>query len=543
MVYEVEDAYEGIAAGDLVNLERQERKAPSWRPTWKEAKLLFIASTGFFIDAYDLFSINLVIPMLNVYYFHKLSGSVHQIVLQGGVLKAAANLGCIPGQVAFGFMGDFFGRKAVYGKELMLLMFGTIMVIAVPNSFSPVHAFTWITCWRVIMGMGIGGDYPMSAAVVSDRANLGRRGVMLAFIFSMQGWGNFAGGIITIVVLSIYKKVLHDDHHYGDLNAAWRIIVGIILIPCLGTLYQRLTLRESAKFRNVQALREDPSLLKKGLLPSDPQYQAPNQENGTNSRSKAALAGKKEAFREFVEYFSEWRHLKTLIGTASTWFLLDIAFYGINLNQSIVISAIGLAGSKDPWKYLWQNTQANLIITAAGFLPGYYFTMVFVEKIGRKPIQFAGFLLEALFLAILAGDFNSLKHKHAAFVVCFAFLQFFFNFGANATTFIVPAEAFPTRVRGFAHGFSAACGKGGAVLASLGFANWANNIGTNKVLWIFFAISILGAICTLLIPETTGRDADVIDMQERQEAAGYGEQFHNTSNGSDSDHREKEIEV
>jgi len=326
------------------------------------------------------------------------------------------------------------------------------------------------------------------------------------------------GAIVTIIVLSIWKKVLHTDHHYNDLNGAWRVVVGLILVPCLGTLYQRLTLKESAKFRNVQAIREDPNLLRRVHEEDD------LKDGEGKTKAAVAMAGEKQALREFIEYFSEWRHLKMLIGTASTWFLLDIAFYGINLNQSIVISAVGLAKSKDPWTYLWQNTQANLIITAAGYLPGYYFTMIFIEKLGRKPIQFGGFILEALFLGIIAGDFNSLKTHHAGFVVCFAFLQFFFNFGANATTFVVPAEAFPTRVRGFAHGFSAACGKAGAVLASLGFANWATNIGTNKVLWIFFGISLLGAVCTVLIPETTGRDADIIDMQERRAIAGYGGQ-------------------
>jgi MFS transporter, PHS family, inorganic phosphate transporter len=62
--------------------------------------------------------------------------------------------------------------------------------------------------------------------------------------------------------------------------------------------------------------------------------------------------------------------------------------------------------------------------------------MIFIEKLGRKPIQFAGFILQALFLGIIAGDFNSLKHHHAGFVVCFAFLQFFFNFGANGEFYI-----------------------------------------------------------------------------------------------------------
>jgi hypothetical protein len=170
-------------------------------------------------------------------------------------------------------------------------------------------------------------------------------------------------------------------------------------------------------------------------------------------------------------------------------------------------------------------------------------------------------------------------------MVCFTFLQLFFNFGANTTTFIgaslacllncthassVPAEVFPTRVRGFAHGFSAACGKCGAIIASLGFATaralsrGASNIwligiaeahiGTANVLWIFF-----GSTLSLLIPRNlltlsqspspalharsssrrprvssaimsfdqsnprSGVDADVVDLEERQAAAGMGQ--------------------
>lgn len=81
---------------------------------------------------------------------------------------------------------------------------------------------------------------------------------------------------------------------------------------------------------------------------------------------------------------------------------------------------------------------------------------------------------------------------------------------------------FPTRVRGFAHGFSAASGKVGAVLASLVFSIANTNIGTAKVLWIFGAINILGGIITIFFTiETKGYDADVVDVQERQERAGF----------------------
>jgi len=98
--------------------------------------------------------------------------------------------------------------------------------------------------------------------------------------------------------------------------------------------------------------------------------------------------------------------------------------------------------------------------------------------------------------------------------------QFFFNFGANPTTFIIPAEAFPTRVRGFAHGVSAATGKVGAILSALLF-NYLSGpelLGLANVLWIFFVCCILGAAITwFLIPETKGRDADVTDYEEWME--------------------------
>ena len=35
---------------------------------------------------------------------------------------------------------------------------------------------------------------------------------------------------------------------------------------------------------------------------------------------------------------------------------------------------------------------------------------------------------------------------------------------------------------------------------------------------VFFGISIVGAALTLLLPETKGRDADIIDLEERREA-------------------------
>jgi MFS transporter, PHS family, inorganic phosphate transporter len=80
-----------------------------------------------------------------------------------------------------------------------------------PGQLSPDNAIIYLTIFRVILGIGVGGDYPMSATVTSDRANLRKRGTMLAYIFSNQGWGSLVGSLATIVVLACYKHVMKDE--------------------------------------------------------------------------------------------------------------------------------------------------------------------------------------------------------------------------------------------------------------------------------------------------------------------------------------------
>ena len=104
---------------------------------------------------------------------------------------------------------------------------------------------------------------------------------------------------------------------------------------------------------------------------------------------------------EFIHYFSKWEHAKLLVGTCSCWFLLDVAFYGINLNQNVVLQEIGFDGKDGtPYQRLIKIGTGNIIITALGFVPGYYATVFTIEKLGRKWIQIQGFLLAALFCVL-----------------------------------------------------------------------------------------------------------------------------------------------
>ncbi|KAG9011526.1 hypothetical protein FRB94_008095 [Tulasnella sp. JGI-2019a] len=511
----------GTAGLDDLDYEDHPNRPP-FILTRPELKLLSIAGVGFFLDAYDLFIINPVTTLLQ----YRLYGGHSMPTNLSGPLKAATNMGAVVGQIMFGYLGDSLGRKAVYGKELIIIIFATILCISTPTGdLSPKNSIIYLTCFRALLGIGIGGDYPMSASVSSDRTNLRKRGTMLSYVFANQGWGSLVGAIVFIIVLQCYHGVMNNKGEVSKVDGVWRILVGLSLVPAAGTLYQRLTMPESTKYIESQKIwNEESAFLKKnGITVTEKPAQTPTTEGRgpvplvTRDELQAA-ATKKEQWRDFVMYFSEWRHFKVLFATCMCWFLLDIAFYGINLNTNQVLTEIGYDGKtgNTAWEKLHRLAIGNLIITALGFVPGYYVTVLTIEYIGRKKLQFFGFLLEALFLGILAGKFYTLSH--AAFIVNFSLLQFFFNFGANTTTFLYPAEVFPTRFRAFAHGLSAASGKAGAIISSLLFNSLSNHIGPNHVLWIFFGVSVAGAFVTLLLPEVQGRDPDLVYAQELADA-------------------------
>jgi phosphate:H+ symporter len=490
--------------------------------TWRQIRTVLVSSTGFFMDAYDIFVINLILPMLGYVYYSNQSNTVPSDIQ--GILKGITNVGNFFGQITFGILGDSKGRKSIYGIELLIIIVATIGSAMAGSAATGVGALGFLGLWRFLLGIGIGGDYPMSATVSSEWSSEGRRGQMLALTFSMQGWGQFFGALFDIILLAIFKHAIEADQI--NIDYVWRILLALGIIPALCTIYSRFHLPESARYaKNVLKNEELAAIGKAYALGKDLTDSNTSSPTGSNAHLDTSVS-KRSHLKEFCSYFSHWCNLKVLIGTCSTWFLLDIAFYGLSLNQSVVLSAIGFAPDSTttpPWETLWKQAIGNLIITVLGAIPGYYVTVFTVEHLGRKTIQIIGFTMEVILFTIVAVAYNQLKAQAvAAFIVLFVLIQFFFQFGANATTFIIPAEVFPTRFRATAHGLSAACGKLGAILAAFGFNVVVNIGGKNaflrQTLGIFAAIQFIGLLLTIwLIPESKGKNLDDFENFEFQQ--------------------------
>jgi len=500
--------------------------------SWFHIKAILISGCGFFTDAYDIFIINLVMPMIGYVYFADHQNHVPN--LKDGLTKGAASWGTLVGQLLFGVLGDKMGRKKNYAIVMVILIVSTIGCALAGPSKVGWGICTMIAIWRFFLGVGIGGDYPMSAVITSEFATVNRRGFMISTVFAMQGVGILCASVLTVVLLLLFKNSI--EHNVDNLDTVWRICIAIGAVPSIFTLYYRITFPETPRYAmdvkgDIDAGIKSAKAAMGGAKNSSPEENAEIEEAiAVRAVQKPAAAGQvaSSTWKGFKNHFGQWKYGKVLLGCALSWFLLDLAFYGLNLNQSIVLEAIGYGDKADqtPFESIWNKAVGNLIIAGIGTVPGYWFSVCFIEKIGRKPIQLTGFAVIAVGLAVIAIWFHKIiNYSKTLFFVIYIICQFFFNFGPNVTTFVIPSEVFPTRFRTTAHGISAASGKLGAIIAAHTFStikDIGGPTGSNNFIQGLFGIlafmMVLGFIVSTFLPETKGKTLeelageDVIDI-------------------------------
>jgi PHS family inorganic phosphate transporter-like MFS transporter len=236
----------------------------------------------------------------------------------------------------------------------------------------------------------------------------------------------------------------------------------------------------------------------------------------------------------------------TLVGTASTWFLIDVTFYGQSLmNTSFINNAVSNTLGLNSIDKLRASLLSTVYIMLIA-LPGYWVAIALINKMGRYWMTQSGFLMSAVCFAVLSGAYNTdlrLSAGGAGFVIVYGLTYFFANFGPNSSTFLMPVEAFPTRIRSTAHGISAAMGKLGATAGSYGLlslwygycnsaptANDCSTVsitssqtaqneaanGAMAVMAVCAGVSLLGNVMTtLFVKETGGKSLGEVDASSK----------------------------
>lgn len=500
---------------------------------------IVVAGMGFFTDAYDLFCISLVTKLLGRIYY-TVPGSPTPGTLPPNVadsVNGVAFCGTFAGQLFFGWLGDKLGRKKVYGLTLLLMV---ICAIASGLSFghSAKGVIATLCFFRFWLGFGIGGDYPLSATIMSEYANKKTRGAFIAAVFAMQGFGNLTGGIVALIVSSAfdhaYKAPPYEQNASASVPAqadyVWRIIVMVGALPAALTYYWRMKMPETARYtalvaKNAQQAAQDMSKVLQVDLVS----------GQDKSEIEIPAQDDRNSFGLFSKEFAK-RHGLHLLGTTVCWFLLDIAFYSQNLFQKDIFSAIGwipAAKTMSAIQEVYTVARAQTLIVMCGLIPGYWFTVAFIDILGRFAIQLMGFFFMTVFMFALAIPYHhwTLKENRIGFIVMYSLTFFFANFGPNSTTFIVPAEIFPARLRSTCHGISAAAGKAGAIVGAFGFlyaaqstdptqtdAGYPPGIGVKNTLIVLGCINFLGMLFTFLVPESNGKSLEELSGENEGES-------------------------
>ncbi|KAL8171662.1 hypothetical protein V2J09_023466 [Rumex salicifolius] len=332
-------------------------------------KAIIIAGMGLFTDAYDLFCIPPIMKLIGRIYYHNDSNpnpqteQVPPVVVT--IMVPVALFGTACGQVVFVRLRDLIGRRRVYGIALALMIISSIGCrFSICRTRGCVLSSLGFS--RFVLGFGIGGDYPLSATIMSEFANKKTRGAFVA------GLGILASSIVTMTVSAAFNHHHNDNSPLVAGDLAWRLILMLGALPAALTFYWCMMMPEIARFttlveQNVlQATKDMEKVFDVSIseIPDQPELNPESEPIPFSSNSNYPLLSK-----EFLT-----RHGHHLFACSATWFLLDIVFYSNNIFQSKIYSSYlpnHKPKSVNAYDEAYSVARLQAIIAITSTIPGY----------------------------------------------------------------------------------------------------------------------------------------------------------------------------
>lgn len=453
-------------AHSFAELDEQPFKRFHWQA-------VFTTGMGVFTDGYDLSSIGLVLPLvLASFGVAKLTG------LQSGLLAGSALVGAGVGALIFGALAQN-GRKKYYGLDVTLMA-----IMAFAQAFAP-DLWSLIGI-RFILGIGIGADYVLSPTIMAEHANRRDRGKKIGLGFGVM-WptGAAVAAVLSLILLGFGVQ--------PDLR--WRIVLGFGCVPAISVLYLRRKMPETARYlgRVAGNVAEATAVVRRiaGTAPAT-----------------SPLLDK----RAWQEVFAS--HARAIFGAALLWMLYDIVVYsGILFGPSLIAKGLGLA-----------PTTFSLIASFVFVIPGAVIGTLLIDRIGRKQLEFWGFVGAAIMLAVFAWQRDTAMAAPVFGMILFGLYSVLISGpGIVSGAGILGVELSPTRVRTIGQSVTVVGGRIGASISAFLFPPLFGLLGETGVIVVLAVVSLLGALCTLLvIPETAGRSLEDINSDTEADLAAVG---------------------
>lgn len=440
-----------------------------------------LASGGTLIDGLSVFMLGIAIPLL----VRDMSFTPIQTGLLGAALVAGAVLGASVG----GHLADRLGRKFVFLLDMSLLCICAVIGALVWNPWELIGV-------QLFIGISIGMDFPVSSSYVAECMPHRDRSHMMVATITSQSVGMLLAAIVSLGLL-----------HMSDSMHAWRLFFASEAVLAIVFFLARLTLPESPRWLMGQGRNREAVRALEALVPADRQMLDTLATRLGKEVHHVSLVSKQEHSTSFSVLFHPAYRRRTLL-TTLPWLLMDIATYGIGLFTAVLLAALHLGVVTSSPIIQTESLATGSGLIDISLLIGFLIGLWAVSRFGRIRMQLTGFsgmtlgMLLLLSSTLITG--GPAQHLYMVFTG-FVLFNLSMNMGPNSTTYILPAELYPTQVRATGAGFAAACAKIGATAGVFMLPIIKARLGVPAVLSLMSTVSLLGLLFTWLF-RVEGRD-------------------------------------
>lgn len=418
-----------------------ERAVPASAPWYQtitrdQWRVLVAAKLGWLLDAMDFLLYVMAIGQLKAYFGFDDATA--------GLLGTLTLLTSATGGIIFGLVADRYGRT----KALM----ATVLIFSFCSLGAATSQTLWqLAMWRVLLGIGMGGEWASGAVLVSETWPAQHRAKAVSIMQSGWALGYILAALLAAAVLG--------SPALG--NESWRYLFALGILPALFAIWIR---------RKV-----------------------PEPETWVRTKAQRAKT------RPFATLFGAQLRRKTILAILLTA-AVQFGYWGLFFwLPSFLARPIEQGGAG----LTIVRSMAFIIPMQIGAYIGYLSFGFLADRFGRRPT----FITLLVIAALLVPVYGQMARSPMTLLILGPFLGFaghsyFSMFGAFL------AELFPTEVRATGQGLSYNFGRGLGALApyTIGYLATLPGIGIGSALAVTSAFFLMGALLMLTLPDTTGSD-------------------------------------
>jgi putative MFS transporter len=422
-------------------------------PLTSYQKTIFaIIATAWFFDSMDLGALTFVL------------GSIRQSfqlsTAEAGLLGSLSFLGMFLGAASAGLLADRFGRTKVFQASMIFWGLGSLFC-------GLSTTVTMLGASRLLLGFGMGMEFPVAQSMVSEMMPAAKRGRYIAYLEGFWPLGFISSGLLIYFVLSV---------------ADWHWVFILQAIPALFVLVIRRFVPESPRW-----------------LASHGHSDRAEQVMGEIESKVAARLGGQALPTPKPQVIPAIAHVG--IGTLfsgiyarrtamlwTLWFFALLGFYGLTTWLGALLQAKGFPVTKSVFY--------TIMISLAG-IPGFLFSAWLVESWGRK-----GTLALNLLGGAVACYFYGGASDQTQLIIAGLCMQFFL-FGMWSALYAYTPELYPTAVRATGTGFASAIGRIGSLIGPTVIGLILPAAGQGGVFALGAGAFVIAALAVLILGEET----------------------------------------